>query len=184
VHSLPWTSVGSGGCAGVAGDEQIRLEDGLMADGKTRERRGGKAARYKPQDLALTLTAKAADFVEGSKGGRALSLYYTPCNVHRPYTPDACFCGTSVCGIYCDFIRELDWSVGEVHSVLDRSGVAENTLVILASDNGGLYYKEAYKMGAGQCGRAWAEKPIPRSPKNSDNGSTFPSLRERKELSL
>ena len=34
-------------------------------------------------------------------------------------------------------IHELDWSVGEILNTLDRLGLAENTLVIFSSDNGG-----------------------------------------------
>jgi arylsulfatase A-like enzyme len=118
----------------------------LGADSKTNQMTGGAAARYKPEDLALTHTAKAVKFIERSKD-RPFFLYFAPNNVHGPYTPNARFHGTSACGVYCDFIRELDWSVGEVLSALDRAGVADNTLVILTSDNGGLYSREAYEMG-------------------------------------
>jgi arylsulfatase A-like enzyme len=118
----------------------------LGADSKTNIMLGGAAARYKADELALTLTAKAVKFIERSQN-RPFFLYFAPCNVHGPYTPNARFHGTSACGIYCDFIRELDWSVGEVLSALERSGVADNTLVILTSDNGGLYSRQAYDMG-------------------------------------
>jgi len=38
-----------------------------------------------------------------------------------------------------DWIHELDVSVGRVLDVLDRKGLARNTLVIFTSDNGGVY---------------------------------------------
>src|SRR5262249_540615 len=41
-------------------------------------------------------------------------------------------------GIYGDFIEELDSAVGEVLRTLDRLGVADNTLVLFTSDNGGV----------------------------------------------
>ena len=37
-----------------------------------------------------------------------------------------------------DFILELDWSVGRVLETLDRLGLADNTLVMVTSDNGAL----------------------------------------------
>lgn len=37
---------------------------------------------------------------------------------------------------YGDVISEIDWSVGRILEALDRNGVANNTLVIFASDNG------------------------------------------------
>jgi arylsulfatase A len=120
----------------------------LGPDSKTNKMYGGTAARYKADELALTHTGKVVEFIERSgRSGRPFFLYYTPDNVHGPYTPNARFHGSSACGVYCDFIRELDWSVGEVLSALERSGAAENTLVILTSDNGGLYYRPAYEMG-------------------------------------
>ena len=118
----------------------------LGADSKTNLMYGGAAARYKPDELALTHTGKAVEFIERSKS-RPFFLYFTPCNVHGPYTPNARFRGTSDCGVYCDFIREFDWSVGEILSALDRAGVAENTLLVLTSDNGGLYSRDAYDKG-------------------------------------
>jgi len=118
----------------------------LGPDSKTNQMFGGTAARYKADELALQHTRKAVDFIERSKD-RPFFLYFTPDNVHAPYTPNARFHGTSACGVYCDFIRELDWSVGEILSALDRSGVADKTLVVLTSDNGGLYSRPAYDLG-------------------------------------
>jgi arylsulfatase A-like enzyme len=118
----------------------------LGPDSKTNVMHGGTAARYKDEELALTLTGKAVNFIERSKD-RPFFLYFTTVNVHAPYTPNGRFRETSACGVYCDFIRELDWSVGEILSALERSGVADSTLVILTSDNGGLYSRQAYAMG-------------------------------------
>ena len=49
------------------------------------------------------------------------------------------FKGTSECGLYGDFVHELDWMVGEVVKTLEEQGVADNTLIIFTSDNGGMY---------------------------------------------
>jgi arylsulfatase A len=120
----------------------------LGPDSKTNKMTGGTAARYKADELGLTLTARAVNVIERSSNkGKPFFLYFAPCNIHSPYTPNARFRGTSSCGVYCDFIRELDWSVGEVLAALDRAGVADNTLVILTSDNGAIYTPEAYNMG-------------------------------------
>jgi arylsulfatase A-like enzyme len=58
--------------------------------------------------------------------------------IHHPFTPHPQFKGTSGCGRYGDFIHELDWIVGEVMKELEKQGVAENTLVVFTSDNGGM----------------------------------------------
>jgi arylsulfatase A-like enzyme len=44
--------------------------------------------------------------------------------------------GKSGAGLYGDVMLEIDWSVGEITKALQENGVAENTLVILTSDNG------------------------------------------------
>jgi len=41
-------------------------------------------------------------------------------------------------GKYGDFIAELDWSVGRILAALDKLKLADNTLVIFTSDNGGV----------------------------------------------
>jgi arylsulfatase A len=138
----PYVYVENHRVVGLDPNDPIRLGP----DSKTNQMYGGKAARYKDDELAVTHTRKAVEFIERSKD-RPFFLYFAPNNVHAPYTPNARFHGTSACGVYCDFIRELDWSVGEVLSALDRAGVAENTLVILTSDNGGLYSRQAFEMG-------------------------------------
>ncbi len=118
----------------------------LGPDSKTNVMYGGKTARYKADELTLTHTHKAVEFIEQTKD-RPFFLYFAPDNVHGPYTPNPRFRGTSACGVYCDYIRELDWSLGELLSALERAGIADNTLVIFTSDNGGLYYRPAYEMG-------------------------------------
>ena len=65
-------------------------------------------------------------------------LYFATPHIHHPFTPHPRFEGSSECGRYGDFIHELDWMVGEVLKTLDELKVAENTLVIFTSDNGGM----------------------------------------------
>ncbi len=65
-------------------------------------------------------------------------LYLATPNIHHPFTPRELFQGTSECGRYGDFVHELDFVVGEVLGVLDRMGVADDTLVVFTSDNGGM----------------------------------------------
>jgi arylsulfatase A-like enzyme len=39
-------------------------------------------------------------------------------------------------GIYGDFVMETDWVIGEVVKALEESGVLENSLIVVTSDNG------------------------------------------------
>jgi arylsulfatase A-like enzyme len=53
-----------------------------------------------------------------------------------PITPHPDFAGSAF-GPYGDFLAELDASVGRLLDTLDRLGIADDTLVIFTSDNGG-----------------------------------------------
>jgi arylsulfatase A len=66
-------------------------------------------------------------------------LYLATTNIHHPYTPARRFRGTSDCGIYGDFIHELDWIVGEILDAVAAMGKTEETLVIFTSDDGGMF---------------------------------------------
>ncbi len=41
-------------------------------------------------------------------------------------------------GLYADLIAELDHRVGQIMDCLDEAGVADDTLLVFSSDNGGL----------------------------------------------
>lgn len=139
----------------------LQPEDPFVT-GKGKRRTGGKAARTtKIEDNAAILHDQAVAFIEQNKD-KPFFLYYTPNNVHVPLTPAARFRGTSQCGVYGDFVQELDWSVGGLLATLDRLKLTENTLVIFSSDNGGRYELATVKAGHrcnaplnGQKGDVW-----------------------------
>ena len=112
---------------------------------------GGAAkahALFNDYEVGTTLTEKATKWIE-DRGENPFFLYFATTNVHHPFTPAKRFQGTSECGVYGDFVHELDWIVGEVRSSLEATGKADNTLIIFTSDNGAMF-----NLG----GRAAAEK--------------------------
>jgi uncharacterized sulfatase len=80
-------------------------------------------------------TAEAVRFIEES-GDERFFLYLAHKDPHQPFFPSAQFAGRSPAGPYGDAVSELDWSVGEIVAALRRTGLAENTLVVVTSDNG------------------------------------------------
>ena len=109
---------------------------------------GGKAARWVDEDIADTLTRKAVEFIEHHRE-KPFFLYFATNDIHEPMAPHPRFKGTSDCGTRGDAIHEFDWSVGEVLAALDRFGLAENTLLIVSSDNGGAL-KDTYDDGTNE----------------------------------
>lgn len=93
---------------------------------------------FNDYEVGTKLTEKATDWIE-SRDEKPFFLYFSTTNVHHPFTPAKRFQGTSECGVYGDFVHELDWIVGEVMASLKKAGVDENTLVIFTSDNGGMF---------------------------------------------
>jgi arylsulfatase A-like enzyme len=98
---------------------------------------GGKAALWKDEAIAETITAKAVKFIEQNQG-RPFYLYFATHDIHVPRVPAARFRGTSQAGVRGDAIHEFDWSVGQVMEVLDRLKLTDNTLIMVTSDNGGV----------------------------------------------
>jgi arylsulfatase A len=92
---------------------------------------------YRDEQVGTTLTEKAVAWLKRERD-RPFFLYFSPGNIHHPFTPHPRFQGTSRCGLYGDFIHELDWMVGEVLRAVEELDARENTLVIFTSDNGGM----------------------------------------------
>ena len=92
---------------------------------------------YDDEKTGTLLTEKAVKWITENKD-KPFFLYFPTPNIHHPFTPAPRFKGTSQCGLYGDFIHELDWMVGEILKCLDDNGLSDNTLVIFTSDNGGM----------------------------------------------
>ncbi|NBO92597.1 MAG: arylsulfatase [Planctomycetia bacterium] len=98
---------------------------------------GGKAARWKDEDMADDLTKKAVGFIERSKT-KPFFLYFATHDSHVPRVPHPRFAGKSAHGTRGDTIEQLDWCVGELMKTLDRHGLSDNTIIVFSSDNGGV----------------------------------------------
>ena len=69
-------------------------------------------------------------------GEKPFFLYLPHTAMHVPLFPHQDFVGSSSNGVYGDWIKEVDWSVGEILKALRATGVEKETLVIFTSDNG------------------------------------------------
>ena len=98
---------------------------------------GGNAARWKDEDIGDTFAGKALKFIGENKDG-PFFLYYATHNIHVPRVPHPRFKGTSGVGTRGDSIEELDDAVGKVMAKLDELKIADKTLFIFTSDNGGV----------------------------------------------
>lgn len=97
--------------------------------------KGGGKALWQDENIADTITAKAVRFIENHKD-EPFFLYVGTNDVHVPRYPHERFRGKSGMGYRGDAILQFDWTVGKIMETLKKQGIAENTLVILTSDNG------------------------------------------------
>jgi arylsulfatase A-like enzyme len=108
---------------------------------------GGKAARWTDEKLMDRLTDEAVGFI-GRNKDRPFFFYFATHGIHEPRVPAKRFVGRSGAGVCGDQIEELDDAVGRVLQTLDKLKIADNTLVIFTSDNGGsLVDMRAYRYG-------------------------------------
>jgi len=80
-------------------------------------------------------TERAVEFID-EHHDQPFFLYLPHTFPHVPLRVSDDRLGGSDAGLYGDVVEELDESVGAVVDALERNGVAEETLIIISSDNG------------------------------------------------
>ncbi len=105
--------------------------------------KGGKAARFKDEELAVTVVEKSVAFIEQHKD----APFFLEAALFEPHVPRVAkpsLVGTSQCGIRGDVIQQIDWETGEIMKALQQLHLETNTLVILSSDNGAILFDGYY----------------------------------------
>jgi arylsulfatase A-like enzyme len=98
---------------------------------------GEKVVELDPDQSQFTrrFTERAIQFIE-QNADRPFFVYLPHVMPHVPIFASKNFAGRTERGLYGDVIEELDWSVGEVLSIVKRLNLDDRTLVIFISDNG------------------------------------------------
>ena len=112
---------------------------GTASATKTFVRKGPAEPGFEAVDVLPTLTTKSCEYLRehaARKPGKPFFLYLPLSSPHAPILPTKAWQGKSGLGDYGDFVMETDWTLGEVLKTLAETHLAENTLVIFASDNG------------------------------------------------
>jgi len=89
------------------------------------------------------MIAKAVEWIEKREAGKPFFLYFPMCPPHTPVVPSAEFDGKTGAldtvkkdPKYGDWVYQGDHMLGQILDALEKNGLAENTLVIAAADNG------------------------------------------------
>jgi len=92
---------------------------------------------FEPVEVQPLMAKKAVEYIDArAKDGKPFFLYQPLSIPHMPHVPAKEFEGKSGQGVYGDWIFEGDWVLGWIVEALQRNGLAENTLVMVSSDNG------------------------------------------------
>jgi arylsulfatase A-like enzyme len=84
-----------------------------------------------------TIERRAIDYInQQGTSDTPFFLFISWSLVHHPSLPHPDFAGKSGNGRYADVMMEHDYRVGRILDALDSAGLAEDTLVVYASDNG------------------------------------------------
>lgn len=96
--------------------------------------------RIEPITMLPRLGRRAVDYITersvDAKAGKPFFLYLPLSSPHTPIVPSVEWQGKSGLGDYGDFVMQTDAVVGDVLAALERTGLADNTLVIFTADNG------------------------------------------------
>lgn len=102
-------------------------------------REGAIAPGFKHEEVLPTLTKRAVSWLEQQAKDSQKApffLYLALTGPHTPWMPTKEFRGKSQAGWYGDFTVQVDWTIGQVVATLEKLQLADNTLIVVTSDNG------------------------------------------------
>lgn len=118
-------------------DHTVGIPDAPKAVLYPQQRPGLVAPGWRDEDVDTRFTEEACGWMRHQAGaGRPFFCYLPLSAPHRPCLPPPFAAGRSQAGPRGDMVCVVDWAVGRVTALLDDLGLAENTLLIVTSDNG------------------------------------------------
>lgn len=121
-------------------DEAEKRRRELPFNAYTRDFRVGLASKtFEPENVDLRFLEASQAFLRRQRRDhpeQPFFLMHSTQAVHLPSIPAPRYRGQTEAGPHGDFIHEFDDIVGRLLGTLKQLGYAENTLVILSSDNG------------------------------------------------
>jgi arylsulfatase A-like enzyme len=106
-------------------------------------RRAGKIAPdLNLSDVLPRFTNEAISVILSRDAAKPLMLYLAYPAPHTPWLPAPGFQGKSGAGMYGDFLMMVDHEIGRVLAALETAGMLDDSLLVLTSDNGPVWYPE------------------------------------------
>lgn len=129
-------------------------------------RNGEMSVSFKMEDCFDTLVNQGLSYIRDQAQNnpeKPFMLYLALTGPHTPWMPDKQYKGATALGIYGDFVLQVDQVVKKINDTLKALKIADNTMVIFASDNGApwtvddiqTYAHQANQGRRGQKGDCW-----------------------------
>jgi arylsulfatase A len=100
-------------------------------------RPGAAGPSFRPERVLDHFVQRAVGVIARRSGTETPFFLYLPLAApHTPMLPTGEFVGRTTLGPYGDFVAQTDAAIGTVLAALETAGVADRTLVLVASDNG------------------------------------------------
>jgi arylsulfatase A-like enzyme len=160
----------------IENDTATEIPAEIVPAGETpelRARQGIGAKGWRHEAVLPALQRKSIEFIEQNAGEDPFFLYIPVNGPHTPVVPNEAFVGRSDCGIYGDFVMEIDHMVGEIARTVKNRGIENDTLIIFSSDNGPETLTAAYREEFGHYS-AWKFRGMKRD--NWEGGHRIPLI--------
>ncbi|MDQ8181560.1 arylsulfatase [Pelagicoccus sp. SDUM812005] len=99
-------------------------------------RKGPSTEDFEAVDTLPILTQKTVDYIKQQDASTPFFAYVSLTSPHTPIVPTPEWEGKSGISGYADFVMHTDAIIGEMLDALEEKGLAQNTVVIVTSDNG------------------------------------------------
>jgi arylsulfatase A-like enzyme len=124
-------------CVALSSDNPAAADTRFGAWGKQKCEDTGPLTRKRMETVEEDLLQVSLDFMDKStKSGKPFFIWHNTTRMHVWTRLSPQWENKSGYGLYADGMMELDWVVGQLLKKLDDLGIANNTIVVLSSDNG------------------------------------------------
>lgn len=105
-------------------------------------RKGPIADDLRMESAQDRIVSECTEWIRAAARNEQPFFVYLPLTApHKPVLPAPRFRGATELGDYADFVVQVDAAVGQVLAALDESGIADETLIFVSSDNGSFMYR-------------------------------------------
>ncbi|GAB5558989.1 MAG: arylsulfatase [Synoicihabitans sp.] len=110
--------------------------EGTVQKNFWKNRDGWAQEDFEAVDVLPEIGRKTVQYIQQQDAETPFFIYVPLTSPHSPISVGPEWQGRSPLGEYGDFMMQTDHVIGEIAAAIDAAGLAENTLIVVTSDNG------------------------------------------------